>query len=153
MSPTDDSERPGAGLPDVVRAALSLTQQSSAWERTVDITTFGRRSGRPRRIEIWFYRFEDAIYLSGMPGRRGWYANLRADPRLIFHLKHGLSADLEASARIVYDQAERRRAFTHFVADLNQSHNPARIQQPTDVASWMAGSPLVEVVFDPMELS
>lgn len=131
-----------------VRRALAIDPASSAWERTVDITTTGARTGLPRRIEVWFYRFEDRIYLSGLPGRRSWLANLAATPRLAFHLKHGVRADLPAAARIVTDQQERRRAFSFFVADMNQPHDPARIGTRTSVAEWMAGSPLVEVVFD-----
>ena len=130
-----------------IRQALAITPASTARQRTVDVTTIGRRSGRPHRFETWFYRADDRIFLSGLPGRRDWYANLQADPRLVFHLKHGVRADLPASARIVTDPAERRRAFTHFVADMNQPHNPARIVQPTRVDEWMAASPLVEVLF------
>jgi hypothetical protein len=63
-----------------VVAALAIGTDSTAHERTVDITTTGRRSGTPQRIETWFYRADDVVYLSGMPGRRGWVANLRAHP-------------------------------------------------------------------------
>ena len=74
-------------------------------DRTIDITTTGRRSGQPRRIETWFYNVDGRIYLSGSPGRRDWYANLQADPRLVFHLKQNVRADLpcdlsEASAAL-----------------------------------------------------
>ncbi|MGK5684738.1 nitroreductase/quinone reductase family protein [Actinoplanes sp. URMC 104] len=136
----DDRER--------IRRALAIGPASSARQRTVDITTTGARTGLPRRIETWFYRFEDRIYLSGLPGRRGWLANLAAAPRLTFHLKHGIHADLPATARIVTGEQERSRAFTHFVTEFNQPHDPARIGRRTSVAEWMAGSPLVEVVFD-----
>jgi hypothetical protein len=138
---------------ELIRQALAISPASDARQRTVDITTTGARTGRPRRIETWFYRFEDRVYLSGLPGRRGWLANLAATPRLTFHLKHGIHADLPAGARIVADEQERRRTFTHFVADLNQPHDPARIGRKTSVEEWMAGSPLVEVVFDDPSLS
>jgi hypothetical protein len=67
---------------DVVRQALGIGPSSSIADRTIDITTTGRHSGEPRRIEIAFYRFEDAIYLSGIPAprNRDWLANLSADP-------------------------------------------------------------------------
>lgn len=132
---------------DEVLNALAIDGSSTATQRTVDITTTGRRSGRPRRIEIWFYRFEGRTYLSGLPGPRDWFLNRQADPSLTFHLKNGVSADLPAHARIIIDPDERRRVFTDFVNDLNQPQNPARIQQPTDVEAWMEGSPLVEVIF------
>ena len=69
-----------------------------AGERTIDITTTGARTGEPRRIETWFYRVQDRLYLTGLPGRRGWYANLRAQAGFTFHLKHGVTADLQARA-------------------------------------------------------
>ena len=45
------------------------------------LTTIGRRSGCPRRIEIWFTRHEGAYYLVAEHGRRArWVQNLVADP-------------------------------------------------------------------------
>ena len=84
-----------------VRAAL-------ARDRTIDLTTTGRRSGLPRRIETWFYNVDGRIFLSGSPGRRDWYANLQADPRLVFHLKQSMRTDLPARARLITDIEERR---------------------------------------------
>jgi hypothetical protein len=52
---------------DVVRA-LAIDASSPMEARTIDITTTGRHSGEPRRIEIVFYRLGDDIYLSGIPG-------------------------------------------------------------------------------------
>jgi hypothetical protein len=52
-------------------------------DRTVDITTIGRRSGQPRRIAIWFHNLDGRIYISGLPGRRGWYANVVAHPDFV----------------------------------------------------------------------
>jgi F420H(2)-dependent quinone reductase len=148
-----EASNEGVGVTrDIIRRALAISPASTAWQRTADITTTGARTRRARRIETWFYRFEGRIYLSGLPGRRGWLANLRAHPRLIFHLKHGARADLPATARIVTDEGERRRAFEYFVADMNQAHDPARIGRKTSVEEWMAGSPLVEVVFDDPDL-
>lgn len=135
-------------MSESIHRALDIVLASSARERTVDITTVGARTGRPRRIETWFYRFQDRIYLSGLPGRRNWLANLKATPQFTFHLKHGVHADLSATARIVTDEGERRAAFTHFVTDMNQPHDPARIGRRTSVEAWMAGSPLAQVVFD-----
>jgi hypothetical protein len=46
------------------------------------------KTGRERRIEIWFYRLGDEIYLSSQPAVRGWYANLLQHPQFTFHLKN-----------------------------------------------------------------
>ena len=50
--------------------------------RTIDITTTGAKSGRPHRIETWAWVDGDTVYLTGSPGRRDWYANLRREPGL-----------------------------------------------------------------------
>ena len=95
---------------DDVRQALAIGRSSTIEERTIDITTTGRLSGEPRRIEICFYRFEDSIYLSGIPGprTRDWLANLTAEPHFIFHLKHGVVADLPLVKRVAQNFTSRR---------------------------------------------
>ena len=44
-----------------------IDASSTIEDRTIDITTTGRRSGKPRRIEIVFYRLGEDVYLSGIP--------------------------------------------------------------------------------------
>ena len=126
-----------------VASALAIDRDSGARERTVDITTTGRRSGERRRIETWFYRVDGVVYLSGMPGRRGWAANLEAEPAFTFHLKNGLEADLPARATEVVDKAERRRILTALLDDLGNVSST-----PRDLEAWVAGSPLFAVEFD-----
>ena len=41
-----------------VRQALAIDASSTMEDRTIDITTTGRRWGQPRGIEIVFYRLE-----------------------------------------------------------------------------------------------
>ncbi|WP_113699919.1 nitroreductase/quinone reductase family protein [Nonomuraea lactucae] len=132
---------------DSVRRAIEITPASSARDRTIDITTIGRRTGLERRIEIWFYRALGRTYLSGLPSRPSWYLNLLANPEFTFHLKNGVRADLRAKATPITDEAERRRIFTEIVADLNQPSNPGQIDQPTHVEDWVRGSRLMEVTF------
>jgi len=108
--------------------------------RTVDITTTGRRSGQPRRIEIVFHNIDGRIYLSGMPSRRrrSWLANLEANPRFTFHLKGAVRADLPATARVITDEAERRTVLTHV----------ARNWKRDDVETMVRYSPLAEVTVE-----
>jgi deazaflavin-dependent oxidoreductase (nitroreductase family) len=104
----------------------------------IDITTTGRRSGEPRRIEIVFHNVDGRIVISGMPMRdrtRAWIRNLEADPYITVHLKQGISADLAGTARIVTDEAERRGLLVHV----------ARNWGRTDVDAMVAWSPLIEV--------
>ncbi|WP_421355037.1 nitroreductase/quinone reductase family protein [Microbacterium phosphatis] len=127
--------------------ALAITPASSARERTIDITTTGARTGRPRRIEIWFYRVDGEIYLTSTPARRSWYVNLLRHPRFTFHLKHGVRADLDALALPV-DDLVRARVLASVIDDLNQPSNPAGIAQPVEsFERWMADSPLLRVTF------
>lgn len=105
----------------------------------IDITTTGRTTGVPRRIEIVFHRIDGRIWISGMPSprRRAWLANLTADPRLTLHLKGPIAvADLPATARIVDDPAERRTILERV----------ARAWRRTDVDRMVAESPLIEVI-------
>ena len=107
----------------------------------IDITTTGRKSHEPRRIEIVFHRIDGRIWISGMPSprRRSWIANLAADPRLTLHLKGPISvADLPATARIVDDPIERRAILERV----------ARAWRRTDVDRMVAQSPLIEVILD-----
>lgn len=128
------------------RAALAITPASTARERTVDITTIGAKTGRPRRIEIWFYRADGVIYLSGQPARRSWYANIVANPEFTFHIA---GEDLAARGTAVTDEASRRAVLGSIVDDLNQPSNPAGIPQPVEpLEQWLAGSPLVRVDFE-----
>ncbi len=104
----------------------------------IDITTTGRQSGEPRRIEIVFHNIGGRIVISGMPSRaraRAWLRNLEADPRLTIHLKGAVAADLPATARIVTDEAERRALLVRVARNWNR----------TDVDAMVAWSPLVEV--------
>jgi deazaflavin-dependent oxidoreductase (nitroreductase family) len=51
--------------------------------RYLYLTTTGRRTGRPREIEIWYTRREGRFYLvSERRERAAWVRNLRALPRV-----------------------------------------------------------------------
>jgi hypothetical protein len=133
-----------------VRQALAIGRASTLEERTIDITTTGRRSGEPRRIEIVFYRFEDSVYLSGIPGPgpRAWLLNLTAEPHFMFHLKHGVVADLPAVATVITDPTERHRVFIDFVDEFNHRHGPDSPWPTAVLVDWVARSPLAKVSFD-----
>ena len=105
----------------------------------VDISTHGRRTGTARRIEVGFFPLDGRVYISGMPGRRGWYANVLTDPRFTFHLKRGIRADLPARATPITDVAERRRILTYITRRWRQERNLER---------FVAHSPLIEVTFE-----
>lgn len=125
-----DSRWLGTYMTDITSALQS--------DLTIDITTTGRSSGLPRRIEIWFHNIDGRIYITGMPGSRDWYANLLADPTFTFHLKESIEADLPAVARAITDVDERRGVLAVLLDRLGYRDR---------IESWMARSPLVEVTF------
>jgi deazaflavin-dependent oxidoreductase (nitroreductase family) len=130
---------------DEVREALDIDRSTPIADRTIDITTTGRRSGQPRRTEICFYRFGDSIYLSGMPRPRprDWLANLAADSHFTFHLKQGVVADLPATAEVITKRAERLGPLTQFAEDVNLRNGPGSAVSD----DWVEHSPLAKVTF------
>jgi deazaflavin-dependent oxidoreductase (nitroreductase family) len=136
---------------NAVARALDIGPDSSTAARTIDITTVGARSGTARRIEVWFHRVDGRWYLTGVPGPRNWYANVRANPRFIVHLKNGVTADLPATAAPV-DEPTRRRVITAVLDLQNRPDVAARVSRRQDPDDWLARSPLVEIVFDDEQL-
>ena len=115
--------------------------EALANDLVIDITTIGRSSGEAKRIEIWFHNVDDRYYITGRPGLRSWYANVLADPAIVFHLKESTEADLEGTARAVTDADEKRSVFLS-AKKLSEYINEGNVQE------WVDGSPLIEVVFD-----
>ena len=117
-------------------------EQALTRGQVIDITTTGRTSGEPRRVEIVYHVFDGRIYISGMasPKPRAWLRNLEADPRLTFHLKRGPVADLAATARVITDRDERREILARVAAVWRR-----------DPAEMEAQSPLIEVTVDGYE--
>ena len=112
---------------------------SLARGHTIDITTTGRRTGLPRRIEIVFHNMNGRLIITGSPRsdhKRAWLYNLEADPSLTFHLKGSVDADLPATARVITDPTERRAIAEWVVA------NAWRNQ---DVEAMTAWAPMIEV--------
>jgi deazaflavin-dependent oxidoreductase (nitroreductase family) len=109
----------------------------------IDITTTGRRTGEPRRIEIVFHNIDGRLIITGSPRsdrKRAWLLNLESDPRLTFHLKRGSGqADLPATARVITDPTERRS-----IADWVVSN----AWNGMDVDAMAAYSPMIEVTIE-----
>ena len=106
---------------------------------TIDITTTGRRTGLPRRVEIVFHNIDGRLIITGMPRsdrKRAWLLNLETDPHLTFHLKGSVSADLPATARVITDPTERRAIADWVVAHAWRNQN---------AEAMAAYSPMIEV--------
>jgi deazaflavin-dependent oxidoreductase (nitroreductase family) len=119
---------------DATRAALNHSQ-------LIDLTTTGRRSGRPRRIEIFLHHDDGRLFITGMPRAdrtRDWIHNIGADPHVVVHLKQSVVADVPATARVVTDPDERRPMI----------EAAARRWKRTDVPEMMEHSPLIVLTVD-----
>jgi deazaflavin-dependent oxidoreductase (nitroreductase family) len=108
-------------------------------DSTIDITTIGRKSGKERRIEIWFHYVDGEIYITGLPGTRDWYANMIANPGFTFHLKESTKADISATATPITEEAERREILSKILKNLDRL---------PELEKWVAESPLVQVDLD-----
>lgn len=108
-------------------------------ERTIDITTVGRRTGKPSRVEMWFHNIDDGIFITGTPGSRDWYANMLHNPRFIFHLKRSVHIDLPAIARPIMEGPQRYEVLSQITKRVGAANN---------LEGWVDGAPLVEVRLD-----
>jgi deazaflavin-dependent oxidoreductase (nitroreductase family) len=121
---------------DATRAALNQSQ-------VIDLTTTGRRTGQPRRIEIFLHHDDGRLFITGMPRAdrtRDWIHNITADPHVVVHLKQSVVADVPATARVVTDL--ERRPYIEAAA---------RRWRRTDVAEMLQHSPLIVLsVGDPV---
>lgn len=114
-------------------------QRALEQDRIIDITTKGRRSGKERRIEIWFFNINGRIHITGSPGTRGWYSNIIANPDITFHLKHTVRARMPARCRPIKNREEREDVFLKIFDELDGQR---------DLDEWMTGSSLIEIQLD-----
>jgi deazaflavin-dependent oxidoreductase (nitroreductase family) len=106
--------------------------------QTIDLTTTGRRTGRPRRIEIALHNLGGRLLISGIPfagRRRAWLLNVGADPAVTLHLRTDPPIDVQGLAHEVTDPEERRALLERI----------ARIWGRTDLEAMVAHSPLMEI--------
>jgi deazaflavin-dependent oxidoreductase (nitroreductase family) len=118
-------------------------RRSRARGHRIDITTTGRKTGEPRRIEIVFHNIDGRLIITGSPRadrKRAWLLNLESDPRLTFHLKRGAAqADLPATARVITDATERRSIADWVVRNAWPG---------MDVDAMATYAPMIEVTID-----
>ena len=108
-----------------------------ASQRTIDLTTFGRKTGLPRRIEIWWFRVGYRFIISGSPGRRDWLANIRANNKVLIHAE---GMDIDATAIEIVEEEFRRQFFRE--PQTRWYSNQAQLDR------LVTDSPMVEIVFD-----
>jgi hypothetical protein len=125
-------------------------QRALTTDKTIDIITTGAKTGKPRRIEIWFHNIGGRIIICGTPSasgnkgrrvRRDWLANLKAHPNFIFVLKESGQAELPARAVEITDPADRK-------AIMSAPETKWYRDQGFSVEELAEGSPIVEVFFE-----
>ncbi len=84
---------PGRSPHGPTRGALPVSIRGPSWlarwasAPVLYLTTMGRRTGRPHRIEIWFAVHDGRIYLlSGGRDRSDWVRNILANPQVTVEL-------------------------------------------------------------------
>ena len=105
----------------------------------IDITTVGRKTRKPHKIEIAFHHLDGSLYISGLPGHRDWYANLVAHPQFTFHLKQSAQVDMPAQAIPITDETVRRQVLSKITAEWGRQD---------DLETFVTNSPLVQVQFE-----
>ncbi len=79
---------------------------------TLRLTHYGRKTGNPYEVTIWFVAADDMVYLATMNAARQWVRNVVKTPRV--HLTIG---DFEADGQVTRISAQRElgRAYELFV--------------------------------------
>ncbi len=109
------------------------------------LTTTGRRSGRPHRIEIWYADIGDdrTVYLlSGGGDRSDWVRNLRADPRCEISIGAPDALQRRATATVLDGDPERSEVARRMVFDKYQARYDG------DLADWRERSLAVSVILE-----
>ena len=117
-------------------------QSALQHDRLIDITTIGRKTGEARRIEIGLQRLNGELYLIVLPGKRGWFANLIANPEFTLHLKQSAQQDIPAVAEPVRDKAEKRRIYEAIMG------LPGWEARQPEREDWAKHSPLARLTLD-----
>src|SRR5262245_17234640 len=85
-------------------------------EEVLYLTTIGRKTGKPRTIEIWFVRYQRCIYLLAEHGRRAqWVRNLGANPDVTIQIGQ---LRFRGRGRVLDDDRDRHE--WQAVADLSR---------------------------------
>jgi deazaflavin-dependent oxidoreductase (nitroreductase family) len=116
----------------------TATYATAAREKEVELTTFGRKTGKPSRRIIWITALDGRIYVrSGLGMTRDWPKNLAANGRGVLHMG---GKDVPVRARHVTDPEEARSMH----APVKKKYNAAR---PSSTGTELL-TPAEEAVFE-----
>jgi deazaflavin-dependent oxidoreductase (nitroreductase family) len=93
---------------------------AAAQQKEIELTTYGRKTGKPSKRIIWITVLNGRVYIRSGPGLgRDWPKNLIANSRGIVHLA---GRDVPVQARHVTDATEARAMH----APVKQKYNAER---------------------------
>jgi deazaflavin-dependent oxidoreductase (nitroreductase family) len=110
---------------------------AAATQKEVNLTTFGRKTGKPSDVTIWITTDGDHLYIrSGQGMRRQWPQNLLARGEGVLHLR---DMDLKVKPRRVTDPAEARASselYTRKYGEFVKASKPDEPLTPGEQASF-----------------
>jgi len=78
-----------------------------AGKQTTRLTHFGRKTGKPHEVTIWFVLDGDRFYIGTANVNRQWVRNVQQTPQIKLSIG---GETFEGAARFLTDRAERERA-------------------------------------------
>jgi deazaflavin-dependent oxidoreductase (nitroreductase family) len=78
-----------------------------AGKQTTRLTHYGRKTGKPHEVTIWFVLDRDRLYLGTANVNHQWVRNVRKTPQVKLSIG---GENFEGNARFLTDRAEHERA-------------------------------------------
>src|SRR5213080_2319368 len=97
-----------------------------AGKQTTTLTHYGRKTGKPHEVTIWFVLDHDKFYIGTARVNRQWVRNVQKTPKVRLSITGEM---FEGNARFLTDRAEHERAMAairskHPVLPPNSRHSP-----------------------------
>ena len=78
-----------------------------AEKQTTRLTHYGRKTGKPHEVTIWFVVNDDKVYIGTANVNRQWVRNVQKTPRITLAV---VNERFEGEAHFLADRAEHERA-------------------------------------------
>jgi len=104
------------------------TLDAAAREQEIELTTWGRTTGKPTRVILWIWGDGKRLYIrSGGGMGRDWPQNILAGGRGILHLA---GWDIPVRVRHVTDEAEARAGAAMVNRKYETANTPSAVDEP-----------------------
>lgn len=102
------------------------------------LTTYGRKTGKPRLVQIWFAYINGEFYVLARHGLEAWWAkNILKNPRVIVNIG---GRAIPGTAQLIEDQDLTKEVWRYY-------RGKYRFYPQTYIFSW-AKKKLFKIVFD-----